>query len=572
LDEGPAAFPIVVVAQNQAIACLIETNQIAVLRLPTFERLAEVGIDRDSHVCLLGDPARLLVLAPTGTLHVVDPNAAEGPVEVAAMAMAPGSQFLATSGSYALVTGSNGLTVVNSQDLPSFGRFSTRVAIDIAAAMTPDHFLVQNAGVLEEWSGPVRAPLRRFRLDHSISALHLGGGARFLWFVTHDAPAVIVVVALTGMTPPVKIELAEPAAVIISDGGGLQLAVIGAKTRTLWVVTLATRTVTLVASSHTVSVAWRGQHDLVRVTNSTVELVPIARPNGSSSPAEVSVVLQEPPTRPMSTGQQLAAWKQRVMRPKESGATKIDEQPVASSTPPVTPPVENPSHPPQVLESMVALYQWRDALASWVRATLRGLHGDPPLLAACPLHDVCLRLGLEGEARLVLWLVYGARLVGENGVAPADLVELCPKRWDDALGRSRLGSLGAFEWRDDNRVHLAVEIKAALDELPPLLGTMIESSIAVTRRIAAVAPDGEDFVTLGRWIAPEVGAVIAPTERGLREPDRFLREAQVRAMAPLIPVSWFATRAMPNIPSVIIVPDHAAAKRFELEVVATYPG
>jgi len=46
-------------------------------------------------------------------------------------------------------------------------------------------------------------------------------------------------------------------------------------------------------------------------------------------------------------------------------------------------------------------------------------------------------------------------------LAPADLVELCPKRWDDALGRSRLGSLGAFEWRDDNRVHLAVEIKHA---------------------------------------------------------------------------------------------------------------
>jgi hypothetical protein len=560
----------VVVAPNQGVAGLIEARQVVILRLPSFERLAEVGIDSSSDVCLLGDPTRLLVLAPTGMLHVVDPTHADGPVQVAAMALAPGSKFLAASGSYALVSGSNGLFVVDTQDPPTFSRFPTRVAIDIAGGMTPDNFVLQNAGVLEEWSGSVRAPLRRFRLEHMVSALHLGGGARFLWFVTQEAPSTIVVVALTGVTPPVKIELAERAATIVGDRSGQQLAVIGAKTRSLWVVSMATRTVTLVPGTDTVSVAWLGQHDLVRATATVVEVVPLAKGNVSSTTG-MSVTLQEPAERPVSTARQLAAWKQKVMRAKETDAPVPEEAPRAAAAPPPPPVAQTGEHPP-VLESMVALYQWRDALANWARAKLRGLNGDPPLLAACPLHDVCQRLGLEGESRLVLWLVYGARLAGENGVAPVDLVELCPKRWDDALGKSRLGTLGAFEWRDDNRVHLVSEVKAALDELEPLYGTLVQSGVAMSRRIAAIAPDGEDLVTIARWIAPEAGAVIAPTELGLREPDRFLREAQVRDVAPVIPVSWFGTRAMPNRPSVIIVPDHAAAKRFELEVIATYRG
>jgi hypothetical protein len=559
------SFPIVVVAPNQGVAGLVEARQVAILRLPSFERLAEVGIDPSSDVCLLGEPTRLLVLAPTGMLHVVDPTHADGPVQVAAMALAAGSKFLATSGSYALVSGTNGLFVVDTQDPPTFARFPTRVAIDVAGGMTTDNFVLQNAGVLEEWSGSVRAPLRRFRLDQAVSALHLGGGARFLWFVTRDAPSTIVVVTLTGITPPVKIELAEPAAVIVGDRGGQQLAVIGAKTRSLWVVSMATRTVTLVSGSETVSVAWLGQQDLIRVTGTVIEVIPLAKGNTSSTTG-MSVTLQEPTEQPVSTARQLAAWKQKVMRAKETDAQAKPDEPPRAAPPPVSPITE---HPP-VLESMVALYQWRDALASWARAKLRGLNGDPPLLAACPLHDVCHQLGLEGEARLVLWMVYGARLAGEDGVAPVDLVEFCPKRWDDALGKSRLGTVGAFEWRDDNRVHLVSEVKAALDELAPLFGTLIPSGVVMSRRIAAIAPDGEDLVTLGRWIAPEAGAVLAPTELGLREPDRFLREAQVRDIAPVIPVSWFGTRAMPNRPSVIIVPDHAAAKRFELEVIATY--
>ena len=62
----------------------------------------------------------------------------------------------------------------------------------------------------------------------------------------------------------------------------------------------------------------------------------------------------------------------------------------------------------------------------------------------------------------MLWLVYAARLCGHDGVAPVDLVDVCPRRWDDALGRTKLAATGAFRWRRSrvaerrtlSRVHL----------------------------------------------------------------------------------------------------------------------
>ncbi|HEY0254906.1 MAG TPA: hypothetical protein VGC41_25445, partial [Kofleriaceae bacterium] len=218
-------------------------------------------------------------------------------------------------------------------------------------------------------------------------------------------------------------------------------------------------------------------------------------------------------------------------------------------------------------EVAISAYQWRDALVAWTRATVRGSHGEPPLLAACTLHDICGRLGI-GEARYMVWLLYGARLCGLNGMAPADLVEHCPGRWDDALGRSRVAQTGAFAWADD-RVHLMPELKAALDETQPLFGTFYPSGTSVTRRSLVVGPE-EPIEDVARWAALEVGALFAPNERGFAEPARFLLEARLRAHAPLVPSRWFETQAVPNIASVIVAPNEAAAKKFEIPITATW--
>ncbi len=555
------------------------------LRLPDLARLGEVGIAEGSSACLLGDPPRLLVLAPTGALHVVDPAASDGPVELAELTIAPGSELLAVSGTHALVTTPAGIVLVNAGDTPSFSRFPTRGGeVELAAAIRPDHFIVQIGGVLEEWSGPMRSPLRRFRLERPVSALFLGAGTRFIWFVVREAPSELVIVPLVGNAPPARIELPEPVHLAVADTAGLQLAIIGERSRGLWVASLATRAVTQVAASDTDSVAWRGDHELVRATASVVELVSVPKATGaegvwtptSSTPISASL------DRPVSSVQQLAAWRDKVMRAR---AEDEPREPATSPVPgsgPVSPPGSRPSGPvdvpiaipPRASEagaepSTTTLYQWRDALVAWTRATLRGTHGDPPLLAACPLHDIGLRLGLVDDSRYMLWLIYGARLCGFEGVAPADLVEVCPNRWDDALGRSAVTATGAFSWKRE-RVQLVPEVKAALDEIDPVLGTVIASAAALTLRIAVIAPPETDLVALARWAAPAVGAVFAPNDRGQRQPERFLLEARARGLAPVVPVSWFENRALPTIASLIVVDDEHTAERLQLEVAATW--
>src|SRR5207248_7869071 len=122
--------------------------------------------------------------------------------------------------------------------------------------------------------------------------------------------------------------------------------------------------------------------------------------------------------------ERLAAWKQKVGRAEPE-------------------PEQEQEHEP---------HDWRDAIAGWTKRQLAGTRGEAPLLAAGPLHDVARRLGFADDEAPMLWLVYGARLCGLDGIAPVDLADVCPRRWDDALGKSRLAALGVFAWRR-NRVH-----------------------------------------------------------------------------------------------------------------------
>jgi hypothetical protein len=570
LQGEVGAFPRVLVAEHEGLACLIEPRQITMLQLPGLARTGEVGVEEGSSVCLVGTPPRLLVLVPNGTLHVVDPEGVDGPQQLAEMTVAPGSRFLAVSGSYALVATSGGIVLVNVEDPPQFSRFPTRSGeVEIASAIKPDHFLVQVGGVLEEWSGPTRSPQRRFRLDRALSALYLGAGARFIWYIARDTPDQLNIVPLVGTAPPSRVDLPEPASLAVGDPSGLQVAVIGDRSRALWVVSLATRTLAQVMAVPTDTVGWRGTHDLVRVTESVVEIVSVPK-TASATNAEAAwtrtttVPLRPAATErpPATTAQQLAAWKQKVTSAREPAADAVPTPARTPATGPVA--TTDPARTP--LETVIAVYQWRDALAAWARASLRGTHGDPPLLAACTLHDVCQRLGLVDDTRFMVWLIYGARLCGIEGVAPVELVELCPNRWDDALGRTRVASLGVFSWKRD-RVHLMPEIKNALDEIDPVLGTIVSSGSVLGRRLAVVAPAGTDYVALARAVAPEVGSLFAPGDRGVHQPERFLLEARVRGLVPVIQASWFEGRSLPNIAALIVVDDEATARRLELPIV-----
>src|SRR5207247_2633231 len=153
--------------------------------------------------------------------------------------------------------------------------------------------------------------------------------------------------------------------------------------------------------------------------------------------------------------------------------------------------------------------EWRDAIVRWTRRQLAGGKHEPPLLAAGPLHDVATRLEIAEDDRLALWLVYGAHLLGYAGIAPAALVEVCPRRWADALGSSELAATGAFAWRN-SRVRLVPEVRAALDERAPLYGAIATAAVTVAKSVAVVAPATTELAALGGWAASSLGSRLGP--------------------------------------------------------------
>src|SRR5580704_518123 len=462
--------PRIIVSPDGAVACLSEPSQVAILRLPELTRIAEVGTLPGSSVAIAGASPRLLVLAPSGVLHIVDPLESRGPVEIGSMKLDEHSTFAATSGSHVLATSNQASAIVGVDDTPTVSRLPTRLGVvSVAAPLTPNHFIVQVGTALEEWSGPLRAPVRRFRIERTGAAAHLGGGSRLIWMVPRDQPNEVIVLPL-GNAPGGRIELPEPIATAVGDPTGTSLAVIGAESGALWVVSCVDRSMVKVHEKRTLDVEWLDAHNLIRVSDATVEIVEVA--GGRAKPTKSR---PESPREPQTTAQALAAWKQQVAKQHET--TETTEPP--ADPPPVTPPANESSE----LGRNPLVYQWHDAVATWARSVLRGGRGEPPLLAACTLHDIAARLGLPAESHRMLWFIYGAWLCGHDGVAPFDLVDLCGGGWDDALGRSHVAQLGCFAWAR-GRVHLRPEVAAALDERDPVFGTIIASGIVATRRTA----------------------------------------------------------------------------------------
>jgi hypothetical protein len=541
----------VLVSRDGALACLIEPRQILVTSLPTLARLAEVGLAEDTDVAIAGD--YLVALARSGTLHVVDPDAREGPEKVGELLLEAGSRILACSGEHVLVqVGSSGAAFVAVARQPTLWRLPSRTAVGAGgAAAAADHFILVVGGVLEEWSAVSRSPLRRFRLDKPVAARFVGGGARHVWFVAEADLDHVVALPLAGAGRPQQIELPEPATRVAGDPSGLSLAIVGERTGAVTLVQLAERTATALHAGRVGDIAWRGAHTLVCTAESMIELVDIARPSAGNGQREPLVEAVDPRVAPaLSTHERLAAWKERVSRgePEEQADLEV-----------VIP------GPSVVHEApVVTVHEWRDAIAAWTRRTLAGSRGEPPLLAAGPLYDVGHRLEISAEDAPFLWLVYGARLCGLDGLAPADLVNATPGRWNEALGRGRLAATGAFAWRRA-RVHLVPEIAAALDELPPRWGTIAASAVVAERTAAVVVPPDVDLEEIGAWAAPHLGPLLVPSQRGLAHPHRLALEARARGLALLVRAA-----EVPRQLAVIVVDDAAAAAALQLAVALTY--
>ncbi|MCW5805391.1 MAG: hypothetical protein KIT31_23680, partial [Deltaproteobacteria bacterium] len=371
-------WPRILVVRNEDLLCLVDRHVVSVISLPDLAPMGEVGLEEGSDARLLGDPPRLLVISPAGLLHVVALDRSDGPVELAQVKLAAGSTFLAVSGLYALVASPSGVVVVSITDPPAVHAFPTRGHLpELASASSPDHFLVQTGGVLEEWSGVTRAPLRRYRLDRAMSAAQIGCADRFAWFIQRDTPAQMVALPLGGNLPPVRIELPEPAALAVGDSGGPRVAIIGAHTGSLFVSSLVTRTVVAISRTLTHDVGWLDASDLVRLTDTILDIVQIpSLTNGKSDHATPRV---RRITRPMPVDDPESAAP-----PAPAISTPEIQVPPPSVPPGDDPPpglgvTPLPALPrPPAAPRMVPEEAWRDAIATWARASMRGLRGEPP--------------------------------------------------------------------------------------------------------------------------------------------------------------------------------------------------
>jgi hypothetical protein len=153
---------------------------------------------------------------------------------------------------------------------------------------------------------------------------------------------------------------------------------------------------------------------------------------------------------------------------------------------------------------------WRDDLAAWSQAVGASTadpaaHGQP---IAYPIEALLGRFELEPAMLPVLALLYGVHLRGELGVAPIDVARMLDRQWDEALGGGELARTGVCEYVR-SRVALSPVILRALDELPPLTGTLLgpPGPIALLGPCVVVARD-EPLDAVAHRCLPQVGGAI----------------------------------------------------------------
>ncbi len=460
--------------------CRIERDEITIL--DGLAPVGEIGIPAGADVNWVGN--QIAVLAPDGTLFVVDPS---GPTVTSEHVLAPESRIAAATEHHLLVTHRDGVSLVELGARTSVARVPVRLRPELCAASGHgEQFLIASGDVIEEWSASSRSPVRRFHLDRACEGGWLGGNARHVWFAAGDE---LLAIKRDGTAPPSRIALPEPIAFACGDAS--VVAIIGAESRRAWLVRIGDRSVMPLCDA--VAEVALGR-DAALVLSETGSLEQIA-------------------TRPTA--------KVRDITP----ITRVPAANVAT---------------PEVRED------WRDRLVAWMKA------GAPkPQLPACPpILEVAARCAIDERDAGVLLACYGARLCGHDGATFADLVELTPGRWSEVLGHGTLGASGALIWHR-SRVHLAPEVVAVLDGAAPIHCVLREGR-ANERLVRVVAPSGIELDAIAEWVAPLVGAVLAPNARGLHAPARFLFEARVRGISPLVP--W-RRAAWPRLGRGVIVVD-----------------
>lgn len=600
--EEDAAYRLIASPSGTQVG-VVEPGRVTILTVPDFTPAAEVGIDggMENHdVGFAGE--RLVVLSRAGvisTLHVVDPT---GPTKLGEIPYRVFTRIAAIAGDLVLTTG-GGATIIVDCGKVGASTLPLRGAITAAGNLGPDRFVIAAAGVIEEWDGYKRAPGRRIRLDRPMDLLYVGGNAQRIWMINRDEPTFIDVVTLASSSTR-RYELPEaPRRIAVHERGDL-LAGIGQDSSLPFVIDLTRpQPVVRLENGPVIDLVWLGRARTLVFQPLAGPLEMMTLPASSDAPDEdedeqeasapksaVAVATSAPTSsdeQPVTQwtrediSARLAAWRDR----HHAGVVRDDTGPIlaepeiakslatSAAATVATSLLAHGSLSSQVakgpnLRDRVHPGSWRGEVGAWARTILARSHRDAPTMDCGILDELVVRLDL-GDIHHAIMLLYGAHLIA-TPVAAYDLATVTGWKWDEALGHSTLAASGVVRWRGEH-VSLVKEALALLDERPPLTGSIIVAPLATETTVAIVAPADIDAARVGAFAAPSIGALLVPNARGERKPARFLLEAQLRGLAPLVP--WSRLGDVLRVPpprSAIVVDDAAIAANLDLLVVATW--
>jgi len=194
---------------------------------------------------------------------------------------------------------------------------------------------------------------------------------------------------------------------------------------------------------------------------------------------------------------------------------------------------------------------WRDELLVWARSVDAGqvdaVDGAAPLEQIATRYDVSFAL-----VPALAWL-YGQHLLGRDGGAPAELAQRLGAGWDEALGRGDLARRGVTTFAG-SRVRLADVVLRALDEAPPLTGTVVGAPGVVSLLGPCTIVAAGPLTIIAEACLPSIGGAILAANADV-DPAELAREARAYGAAPLWRVKAEQLSRVPSEQPIILVAD-----------------